>query len=200
MRCITFDFLGQHRHGTAFLQYLQIRKRLFVDRLGWDVPHDDDFEMDQYDNPSAHYALALQGCCVVGGARVMPTTAAWGPHSYMLRDAFLGRINIPPSVVPEEIATESVWECTRLVLSDEISTQAERSFCLSLILHAAVDLIRQRGGQELISLSPVHMARTLRQLGFPAERIGEPYSEEDGRKYAVLRMPALQSSHSIAAE
>lgn len=130
----------------------------------------------------------------------MPTTAAWGPNSYMLRDAFLGRIEIPPSVVPEEIATESVWECTRLVLSDEISTQAERSYCLSLILGATVDLIRQRGGQELISLSPVHMARTLRQLGFPAERIGEPYSEADGRRYAMLRMPALQSAHSIAAE
>ena len=54
MRCITFDFLGQHRHGTAYLQYLQLRKRFFVDVLGWDIPHDDDIEMDQYDNPCAH--------------------------------------------------------------------------------------------------------------------------------------------------
>jgi acyl homoserine lactone synthase len=200
MRCITFDFLSQYRHGNVFLQYLQIRKRLFVDRLGWDIPHDDDVEMDQYDNPCAHYALAVKGSSVVGGARVMPTTAVWGRYSYMLRDAFLGRINIPASVMPEEIATESVWECTRLVISDEISTQAERSFCLSLILGATIDLLQKHGGRELISLSPVHMARTLRQLGFPAERIGEPYGDTDGRRYAMLRMPALASAHSIAAE
>ena len=118
----------------------------------------------------------------------------------MLRDAFLGRLNIPPSVMPEEMTTDSVWECTRLVISDEVSTQAERSFCLSLVLGAAVDLVRQYGGRELISLSPVHMARTLRQLGFPAQTVGEPYRDGDGRRYAMLRMPALGSAHSIAAE
>jgi acyl homoserine lactone synthase len=200
MRCITFDFLGQYRHGSVFHQYLQVRKRFFVDRLGWDIPHNDGVEMDQYDNPCAHYVLGVQGSSVVGGARLMPTTAVWGRYSYMLRDALLGRINIPASVMPDEIATEGVWECTRLVISDQVSTQAERSVCLSLILGAAVDLIHQHGGLELISLSPVHMARTLRQLGFPAERIGEPYRDADGRRYAMLRMPALATAHSIAAE
>jgi N-acyl-L-homoserine lactone synthetase len=200
MRCVTFDFLGQNKHGNLFHEYLRVRKRLFVDRLGWDIPHDDDVEMDQYDNPCAHYAVALRGASVVGGARVMPTTARWGQYSYMIRDAFLGLISIPAAIVPAEIVSDGVWECTRLVISDEISTQAERTFCLSLILCAAVDLIRERGGRELISLSPVPMARTLRQLGFLAERVGEPYSERDGRRYVVLRMPALGTAHSIAAE
>jgi acyl homoserine lactone synthase len=102
--------------------------------------------------------------------------------------------------MPEEIATESVWECTRLVISDEVSSRAERSRCLSLLLGATIDLIQKHGGRELISLSPVHMARTLRQLGFPAERIGEPYCATDGRRYAMLRMPTFTSAHSIAAE
>jgi acyl homoserine lactone synthase len=200
MRCITFDFLGQHWHGTAFSQYLTIRKRFFVDVLGWDIPHNDTVEMDQYDNPCAHYALAIQGSSVIGGARIMPTTAEWGQHKYMIRDTFLGRIKIPPSVVPEEIATQTVWECTRVVISEEITRQAERSFCLSLVLGGAVDVVRQNGGEELISLSPVPMVRTLRQLGFPAERVGDPYRETDGRQYAMLRMPALAPIHSIAAE
>jgi len=35
MRSITFDFLGQHRHGMALHQFLRIRKRFFVElRLG----------------------------------------------------------------------------------------------------------------------------------------------------------------------
>lgn len=34
--------------------------------------------------------------------------------------------------------------------------------------------------------------RALRQLGFDAERIGEPYlNEGGGRRYAVLSMPAI---------
>jgi acyl homoserine lactone synthase len=200
MRYITFDFLGQHRHGTAFHQYLRIRKGFFVDVLGWDIPHNGDVEMDQYDNPCAHYALVMRGSTVVGGARVMPTTASWGRHSYMLRDALRGQIDIPPSVVSEEIATDEVWECTRLVVSDDVGAHAERSDCLSLVLGGAAELVREHGGHELISLSPVPLARTLRQLGFPVRRVGEPYCETDGRRYAMLRMPVLAPAHGIAAE
>jgi len=46
MRNITFDFLGQHRHGSAFHEYLRLRKTFFVDGLDWDIPHNDDVEMD----------------------------------------------------------------------------------------------------------------------------------------------------------
>lgn len=90
MHYTTFDFLGQYLQGDAFCQYLRIRKRFFVDKLGWNIPHDDEVEMDQYDNPCAHYALVLRDTTVVGGARVMPTTASWGRHTYMLRDALRG--------------------------------------------------------------------------------------------------------------
>lgn len=55
MRYVTFDFLGQHRHGSAYLQYLRLRKRFFVDQLNWDIPHNDEVEIDQYDNPCAYY-------------------------------------------------------------------------------------------------------------------------------------------------
>lgn len=201
MRYITFDFLGLHRHGSAFHQYLTLRKHCFVDCLGWDIPHNEDVEMDQYDNPCAHYALVLRGPKVVAGARVMPTTSKWGRHSYMLRDALRGDLNIPASAVAEEISTDEVWECTRLVISDEVEGQADRANCLALLLEAAVGVVQAQGGQELISLSPVPLVRTLRQLGFPARRVGEPYREEtDGRRYAMLRMPALAPAHSIAAE
>lgn len=200
MHYTTFDFLSQYLQGNAFCQYLRIRKRFFVDMLGWNIPHDEEVEMDQYDNPCAHYALVLRGATVVGGARVMPTTASWGRHTYMLRDALRGEIPIPPRVVVEEITSDEVWECTRLVVSDELSCQADRAECLSLILSAAVQVVREHGGSELISLSPVPLARTLRQLGFPARRVGKSYCEADGRNYAMLRMPAFTPAHAIAAE
>jgi N-acyl-L-homoserine lactone synthetase len=199
---ITFDFLGQHRHGAAFHDYLRLRKSFFVDALGWDIPHNDDVEMDQYDNPCAHYSLVLRGGKVVGGARVMPTSASWGRHTYMLRDALHGRLEqIPARAMPDDIATSDVWECTRLVIADSVAGRHERSECLSMIVTGLIDITHRNGGMELLSLSPLPLMRTLRQLGFPANRLGEPYlSETDGRKYAVLSMPAIASAQMIAAE
>jgi N-acyl-L-homoserine lactone synthetase len=199
MQYVTFGFFGQHRYGAAFHQYLCLRKRYFVDVLGWDIPHDEHVEFDQYDNPCAHYVLVLRDTEVIGGARMMPTTASWGRFSYMLRDALLGAIDIPPHVVSEEIVSKETWECTRLVLSADVNTQAERGRCLSLILSGCGDILRQHGGSEVISLSPVPMLRTLRQLGYLAQRVGEPYLETDGRKYAMIRTPALATVHDLAA-
>ena len=202
MRNITFDFLGQHRHGPAFHEYLRLRKSFFVDQLAWDIPHDDDVEMDQYDNPRAHYSLVLRQGEVIGGARIMPTTATWGPHSYMLRDAYLGVLEeIPAAAMPSDIVAPEVWECTRLVISDGVTGHADRSDCLSLIVEGLMDIAHRHGGVELISLSPLPLMRALRQLGFDASRLGEPYlSEGDGRRYAVLNMPAMRASHLMAAE
>ena len=192
MHAITFPLTGLHCHGSAFFDYLRLRKRHFVDALGWDIPHDEAVEMDQYDNPLAHYAVVLREGVVVGGARTMPTTAAWGPHSYMLRDAAAGLLpDIPPRVMPRVIVSPEVWECTRLVVSDDLVTQADRSKALSLIVEGLAAVVRARGGRRLMSLSPLSLTRALRQLGWQAERIGEPYRNDgDGRQYAVLTMAA----------
>jgi acyl homoserine lactone synthase len=160
--------------------------------LGWDIPHDDTVEMDQYDNPTAYYSLVLRDGVVIAGARAMATTAKWGSHSYMLRDALKGKlIDIPPSVMAPDVETGEMWECTRLVMSDDLDTHADRSQCLGLIMQGSVDVEAENGVSHLMSLSPLALMRALRQLGFDAERIGDPYlNEGDGRRYAVLSMPA----------
>ena len=190
MQYITFDFLGQHRHGTAFHQYLSLRKRFLVNVLDWNIPHNDDVEMDQYDNPCAHYALVLRGATVIGGARVMPTTSTWGSHSYMLRDARRGQIPIPAGLMPDDIATDEVWECTRLVISEDPTTQGERSDCLSMLLSGAIELVQAHGGQELISLSPVAMdPRCAGSVSRPAGP-ATPTAKPTGASYAMLRAPS----------
>lgn len=201
MHNVTFDFLGQHRHGTAFHQFLQLRKTFFVDGLDWDIPHNDDVEMDQYDNPTAYYSLVLDRGKVIGGARIMATNASWGQHTYMLRDALRGGLtDIPATVMPSDIATNKIWECTRLVISDCVESQVDRAGCLSMIVEGLVDIANRHGGVELVSLSPLPLMRALRQLGFAARRLGEPYANvSDGRRYAVLQMPAVSSTHLMAA-
>jgi len=117
----------------------------------------------------------------------------------MLKDAFEGKlIDIPPSVMPKQMVDENVWECTRLVMSDDVSTHAERSMCLGLIVQGLIDVAVDQGANSLISLSPLALMRALRQLGFGAERIGDPYlNEGDGRRYAVLSMTAERSIPTV---
>jgi N-acyl-L-homoserine lactone synthetase len=198
MENVTFDLSDLHRYGPAFYDYLKLRKHFFVDALGWNIAHDDAVEMDQYDNPTAHYSLVLHEGRVLGGARCMPTTSVWGEHSYMLRDAVAGKLpDIPPEVLPGEIRTPDVWECTRLVVSDALRAQAERARCLALIVDGLADVARRHGAERLMSLSPLPLMRALRQLGWQVERIGAPFRDGDGRQYAVLAMPASKAPPAV---
>ncbi|MCC7320486.1 MAG: autoinducer synthase [Rubellimicrobium sp.] len=199
MEHITFNMKSLHLFGAAFYDFLRLRKQFFVDQLGWDIPHDDEVEMDQYDNPLAWYSLVLRDGRVVGGARTMATTAVWGGHTYMLRDAVQGKlVDIPADIMGGEVASPAVWECTRLVISDTVQGHADRALCLSLIVDGLVEVAGAQGAARLISLSPLPLMRTLRQLGFAAERIGEPYRNDDGRHYAVLSMPAGRGTGAAA--
>ncbi|MEL6607851.1 MAG: acyl-homoserine-lactone synthase [Pseudomonadota bacterium] len=209
MRKITFNLSTLHEHGDAWHQFLCLRKRFFVDQMGWDIPNDGQAEMDQYDTPQAHYSLVLDDLGrVIGGARIAPTTARWGASTYMLRDALEGSLDaIPSGALPHLIEDDGVWECTRLVIAHEVATQEDRTEALLLIVSGLVEIAQANGGHQLISLSPLPLMRALRQLGFGATRLGTPYtSAEDGRKYAVLAMPAIpsarlsQSGRAIAAE
>lgn len=202
MQNITFDLASLHVHGGAFFDYLGLRKRFFVDELKWDIPHNEKYEMDQYDNPLAHYSLVLRNGKVVGGARTMPTTSCWGKYTYMLRDAYDGKLeDIPSGVMPDDIDSPFVWECTRLVVSDDLTSQIERSNCLSLIVNGLVNVAAENGASQLMSLSPLPLMRALRQLGYSASRLGEPYDNPgDGRRYAVLQMPVIRPSDLLAAE
>lgn len=200
MENITFDLLDMHRYGAAFYDYLSMRKRVFVDELGWDIPHNDFVEMDQYDNPLTHYSLVVRGGRVIGGARMLSTLAEWNGAGCMLNDVLEGKLpTIPTTVIDGPIRNAQVWECSRLVMAEDIGTAEERSACLSLIVDGLAAMARAKGGSQLISLTRLPLLRALRQLGWACDRIGQPYVQ-DGRSYAVLSMPATKSAVAIAAE
>jgi len=115
MENVTFELSNVHQHGSSFFDYLALRKRFFVDELHWQIPHNADVEMDQYDNPTARYSLVLDdNGRVIAGARAMPTTARWGEHTYMLKDAMTGKLGtIPENLLDEVVENPKVWECTR---------------------------------------------------------------------------------------
>ena len=62
---------------------------------------------------------------------------------------------------------------------------------MTLIVDGLVEITRAEGGEELICLSSLTLMRALRQIGYEVSRLGDTYrNDEDGRQYAVLRMPA----------
>ena len=192
MENITFDLLNMHRYGAAFYDYLKMRKRVFVDELHWDIPHNDFVEMDQYDNPLTHYSLVVRDGKVLGGARAMSTMAEWNGAGCMLNDVIEGKLpTIPISVIDAPIKTPDVWECSRLVMAEDIGTVEDRAECLALIVDGLADMARAQGATELMSLTRLPLLRALRQLGWACDRIGKPYMQ-DGRSYAVLTMPATK--------
>jgi acyl homoserine lactone synthase len=191
MEKITFNLTQLHKHGTAFFEYLSLRKQFFVDQLGWDIPHDDNLEMDQYDNPQAFYSLVLQDGKVVGGGRAMATTARWGLHTYMLRDAVEGKIiGIPDTIVHQVLVAAHVWECTRVVVSSDIKDPAASAQCLALIVDGLAEQARQHDATEMMALSRPSLVRALRKIGYNPRLIGEPYiNADDGRRYVAMSMP-----------
>jgi len=195
MENITFNLTQLHRHGTAFFEFLALRKQFFVDQLGWDIPHDDDVEMDQYDNPKAYYSLVVQDGKVIGGGRAMATTAQWGSHTYMLRDAVEGKIiGIPDTIVNAIEVTANVWECTRVVVSSEIKDPAQSAECLAMIVNGLAEQARSHGGTEMMALSRPSLLRALRKIGYNPRMIGKPYvNADDGRRYVAMSMPVTEA-------
>ena len=200
MQNFVFDFATLHGFGSAFVDFLALRKRILVDGLGWDIPHDEVLEMDQYDNPTAHYSIVTIDGRVVAGARTMATSARWGETTCMLRDAAEGRLTgFVPGLYDPSMTSPTLWECTRLVIADDLQDHGLRLQTLALLVDGLVRAAAANGGTDLISLSPLPLQRALKGLGHDVRRISDPYTGvEDGRKYAVMTMPAVRQLERLS--
>lgn len=200
MELAVFSLATAHAHGTAFYDYLALRKRHFVDTLGWDVPHDQHVEMDQYDTPQAIYSVVRDNGRVIGGARIMATTHQWGANGYMLGDAKAGKLpGIPADIVPDGLMGSDVWECTRLVLDDRLPAQM-RTQVLDLVVDGVVGAARDKGATCMVALSQVALIRAVRKLGYDPRQAGPAYRDPgSGRAHAVLTMEPWKQGQPAAA-
>lgn len=199
MQLHVFDLSTAHQHGSVFWDFLSLRKRYFVDRLGWAVPHDASVEMDQYDTPQAFYSVISHENRVIGGARCMPTTSRWGDAGYMLGDARDGRIpGIPADIVPMGYDGPGIMEATRLVIEDDLCAAA-RTQCLDMLVRGIVDESRLRGAHRIIALSHVTLVRAIRKLGYAPEQCGQTYRDpSSGKPHAVLTMEPWKKGENPA--
>jgi len=148
---------------TALAEY---RYKIFIDRLGWELPARDGMERDQFDHAGALYVVGQEPSgAICGCARLLPTTAP-----YLLSEIFPYVLNGQP--VPR---SPEVWELSRFAAAplavDAALDSADNARCL---LAAAVRAAKEHGAARLITVSPLGVERLLHRMGVHAHRAGPP--------------------------
>ena len=147
------------------------RYQVFVEKLGWELDTQYDWEEDEFDRPETVYVIAKSDEeKIIGCARLLPTSS-----EYLLEKVFPELLN--GLEAPKD---SSIWELSRFTSIDPTaqnsSLQPQQFSAESTVslLKASIDSARQRGAKRLISVSPIGIERLLRRSGFSANRLGPP--------------------------
>ena len=163
-------------------QYLALRKDVFVSKKRWSLSGHEQYEYEQYDGGTLpHYVICHKGNEVLAGMRLLRCDQELGHGhdaiSYMIRDAHLGRIDLPAGLwVNGEPPTDSAtWEVTRFV-----SVTTDQSIA-GAVLHAANSYMKLLGGKQVLFLSHPALVRLVRRHGFHAKVAGPVLGNGTGR-------------------
>lgn len=173
IRATTISFGDMHEHGDLLASFFRARKRVFIDELQWNLPNIDGFEFDQYDTPFSRWVVIHEFGQVLGGLRLTPTVAKVGIYSYMLRDAQRGLLeNIPTDVLFFKApVSETVWEGTRLFISDEVGAE-RRHRIQKILMHRLLETADELNVRFLIGFVPSLWYRWTKRIGLNAVAAG----------------------------
>ena len=163
-------------------EYLKLRKRVFIDEMGWGLQTDlNELENEEYDASNyPHYVIAQRDNRVVAGARLLRCDTEFGrageeQRTYMIRDATLGRINLPTNLTTDPPPTDpSSWELTRLVSVDKNPATSQA------IMRASYDYMQKQGAKQVLLLARPAIMRFVRQSGYDPKPIGPIVKNESG--------------------
>lgn len=162
------------------LAFSKARQSAFIDSLGWDIDGED---FDQYDSAGAVYVIVeeTETGKVVGGARLLRTDQESyisqldeEPSSYVIRDAFLGRLDDLPSSVTFHPPPQDplIWELTRLVAKPELA---------ETVLLAVNEYLATQAATDCLVLSSPSLLKLAGEIGLAPEPLGVIQSNESGR-------------------
>lgn len=189
----TLSVRNLHEHRDLFPRYLRARRDVFIVEKGWQLPETDGMEFDQYDTPLARWIVIHDGEEVLGGARLLPTTAQCGSHSYMIRDAQLGFLPGLPTDLLHDIApvTDDVWEATRLFVCDTVPSHARMAVQQALLLEM-MSAAEKMGATRIIGIVPAVFKRWLKRIGLSAKEAG-PVMRIDGDRVQAAYLSVMQA-------
>lgn len=164
---IVVEQRDRERYGTELAAYFRLRKRIFHDQMGWEVPVLGDEERDELDDLPCTYLLATgPGGGLQAGIRLIPTT-----QLTLLDMAFGG-------LVPDAMSFKSptIWEMSRLCVDPlegpgNISAGINRA-TLALII-AAFDYARRNGVTHYLTVTEKRLVELTHLFALGAETLGE---------------------------
>jgi acyl homoserine lactone synthase len=168
---IVIDALNAHRFGHLLDEMFRLRKRVFADRLGWEVEcTTDGREIDDFDRLDPAYILGLDDAGnVVACVRALQTT---GPH--MLSDVFQAILDGEPP-----LRSPQVWESTRFCVDTQRLARGTSSHSVSYatceLMIGALEYAMRSGISDIVTVIDPVMNRVLKRSDCaPYDYLGKP--------------------------
>ncbi len=139
------------------------RKRVFVDRLKWDLRvFDGEREVDQFDTDDAVYIMEADNRHHLASLRLLPTTK---PH--LLGDIFpfLCKGDVPRG--------EDIWELTRLCITPDVD-KAEAAGLRGIVWLGALRYAFARGIHKFTGVTHAQFLSQVLAAGLHVEPLGLP--------------------------
>lgn len=150
-------------HADLIEQMFRLRKRVFQDKLSWDVQVIDGLERDVYDDEAPVYVLYQDpdSARLLGSLRLLPTT---GPT--LLGDVFSD--TLPDAI---SLSAPSIWECTRFCVEANGGFADFQTVSCALI-EAVGELALRSGIETIVGNFDAAMLRVYRRIGCDVEVVG----------------------------
>lgn len=146
-------------------EFHRLRKAVFIDELGWNIPVRDGLEIDQYDDSRAVYGFSFDhDRQLTMACRYRPTD-----DRSLLTDVF------PHSIAPgtADPTGPGVWEITRgICLETGGARHNQRRRACQMI--TPLELTRAAGGTRCVAFAEVRLLPGLIAMGWRVKLLGDP--------------------------
>jgi N-acyl-L-homoserine lactone synthetase len=170
MMAVLVSQANREQHTGLLQEMHQDRKRVFVDKLGWNVPVVDNlYEIDAFDTDEALYLIAVDPHtgAHMASVRLLPTNK---PH--LMSEVFR---NLCDEDVP---SGPDIWEMTRLCTAPEVPS-AIAPFVRGRLLLSLFEIAIEQGITKVTAVCHLKFLSTLLSVGWDCMPLGLP-REVDG--------------------
>jgi N-acyl-L-homoserine lactone synthetase len=147
-----------------------VRKRIFLDRMGWGIQVNDYKEVDEFDSEHSHYVVSVHDNEIIGGVRLTPSQA---PNlTYETFSKYFGSI---PAQRNSQLLEISHFG---LEMTHNVTASLLRSKTVDLFV-AMLKFAIKYGYKEIITVVDTRMERVLHLSGWEIRRITDVVQIED---------------------
>ena|ERR1700730_18605406 len=165
-----------------YSKFFRYRHRIFVEKLGWDVPTSGGMESDQFDREDTVHVVARDEAGeVMAYSRLLPTT-----KPYLLAEVF-------PQLMDGHRLPRcyDTWELSRFTAQDPHAVDlTARNFYFSPmaveLLRYSVSAAATQGAKNLIFVGSPGMATLMERADFNVQRMGRPRMIDGHRVLAAV--------------